>query len=549
MIGSRVGVAAPLLLVTGGMIVGLLPWVPPIEIEPEWILAGVLPPLLYSTAVSMPAMSFRRDFGAIGALSVVLVVLSAVLLGLFFNWVIPELGLAWGIALGAIVSPTDAVATSIVRRLGVSPRVVTILEGEGLLNDATALTLLRTAIAGAAASVSLWGVASEFVLVVLIAVVVGFVVGHVAIRVRARITETTVNTALSFTVPFLAAIPAEHLGGSGLVAAVVAGVVTGHHAPRDLSPRHRLSDRQNWRTVEFLLEGAIFLVMGLQLYGIVEDVRDEHAALGQAILVAALALLLTVLIRAAYLAPLLVALRLRARRGARVRDWIHRERESIEARLAAGQSSRDHRFDPTHWLPDRSQAIRTRIRRGLADIEYLLATPLGWREGTVLVWAGMRGAVTLAAAQTLPTDTPQRPVLILIAFLVATASLLLQGGSLAWVIGWVRPARPDPSADAEERERLLTLLRATAERVQVSQSTPPVDGDQPTDDAPDAVPNPSLDAGRLRGQTWLAIIAAQRRVVLDARDEGTFSADLLEGALRSLDADEIAIRLRGNRDT
>ena len=528
--------------------VGLLPWVPPIEIEPEWILAGVLPPLLYSAAVSMPTMSFRRNFGAISALSVVLVVISAVLLGLFFAWVIPDLGLAWGIALGAIVSPTDAVATSIVKRLGVSPRVVAILEGEGLLNDATALTLLRTAIAGTAMSVSLWGVAGRFVLVIVVAVGIGFVVGHAAIWVRARITDIPVNTALSFAVPFLAAIPTEHLGGSGLVAAVVAGIVTGHHAPRDLSPRHRLADRQNWRTVEFLLEGAIFLVMGLQLNGIVVDVRDEHGALGQAVLIAGAALILTVLIRAAYLAPLLVALRSRARRGERVRDWIHRERETIEARMTTNESSRDHRFSLTRWLPERSQAIRTRIRRGLADIDYLLATPLGWREGTVLVWAGMRGAVTLAAAQTLPADTPQRPVLILIAFIVATASLLLQGGSLAWVIGRVQPARPDPAADAEERDQLLALLRATADRVRASEPPAPADGDQTADDSTGAVPiaNPSLEGGHLRGRTWLAIIAAQREVVLDARDDGTFSPELLEGALRSLDADQIAIGLRGN---
>ena len=144
-IGPKFGVASPLILVVLGILVSLLPFVPAVTIEPEWIIAGVLPPLLYSASVSMPAMNFRREFGAIGGLSVLLVIVSSVLLGLFFAWVIPGLGVAWGIALGAIVSPTDAVATGIVKRAGLSPRVVAILEGESLLNDATALVLLRAA--------------------------------------------------------------------------------------------------------------------------------------------------------------------------------------------------------------------------------------------------------------------------------------------------------------------------------------------------------------------------------------------------------------------
>src|SRR5699024_322683 len=137
-----------------------------------WILAGVLPPLLYSAAASMPSLDFRREFTAIGSLSVVLVLVSTLVTGLFFTWAIPGLSLAWGIALGAIVSPTDAVATSIVKKTGVSPRVVTMLEGEGLLNDATALVLLRSAIAATAATVSLGGVAGSFLAALAVAIIV-----------------------------------------------------------------------------------------------------------------------------------------------------------------------------------------------------------------------------------------------------------------------------------------------------------------------------------------------------------------------------------------
>ena len=145
-VGPRLGIAAPLVLVALGVAASFLPVFGAAHIEPEWILEGVLPPLLYSSAVSMPAMNFRREFGAISGLSVLLVIGSALVLGVFFMLVVPDLGFAWGVALGAIVSPTDAVATSIIKQTSVSKRVVAMLDGESLLNDATALVLLRTAI-------------------------------------------------------------------------------------------------------------------------------------------------------------------------------------------------------------------------------------------------------------------------------------------------------------------------------------------------------------------------------------------------------------------
>ena len=315
-LGPRLGFAAPLLLVVVGIGASLLPFVPEVHIEPEWILSGVLPPLLYSAAVSMPSMNFRREFTAISGLSFVLVVLSSLVVGVVFAWLVPGLGLAWGIALGAIVSPTDAVATSIVKRAGAPTRVVTILEGESLLNDATALVILRAAIAAGAAavSVSLWGVLGSFVYSIVVAGIIGFAVGHLNLLVRARVGEASVNTAISFTVPFLAAIPAEELGASGLVAAVVAGLATGHHAPQFLSPQHRLSDSQNWRTVELILEGAVFLTMGLELSAIIGDVGTDSKSIGVAVGLAAVALLLTILVRAAYVAPLLAGLKSRASR-------------------------------------------------------------------------------------------------------------------------------------------------------------------------------------------------------------------------------------------
>ncbi|HBS73952.1 MAG TPA: sodium:proton antiporter, partial [Microbacterium sp.] len=146
-VAPKVRIAGPLILVAIGLGVSMLPFVPLVEVDPEIILVGVLPPLLYSAAVSLPAIEFRRDLRPIAGLSVLLVLISSFVLALFFLWALPGLGFPLALALGAILSPTDAVATAIAKRLGISRRVVTLLEGESLLNDATSLVLLRTAIA------------------------------------------------------------------------------------------------------------------------------------------------------------------------------------------------------------------------------------------------------------------------------------------------------------------------------------------------------------------------------------------------------------------
>ena len=537
-LGPRLGFAAPLLLVVVGIGASLLPFVPEVHVEPEWILSGVLPPLLYSAAVSMPSMNFRREFTAISGLSFVLVVVSSLVVGVVFAWLVPGLGLAWGIALGAIVSPTDAVATSIVKRAGAPTRVETILQGESLLNDATALVILRAAIAGAAAvSVSLWGVLGSFVYSIVVAGIIGFVVGHLNLLVRARVGEASVNTAISFTVPFLAAIPAEELGASGLVAAAVAGLATGHHAPQFLSAQHRLSDSQNWRTVELILEGTVFLTMGLELSAIAGDVGTDNRSIGIAAGLAAVALLLTILVRAAYVAPLLAGLKLRASRGARLKEGI----ATIQDRFGGiDAASKAHGPFWERRMPsaERVDRFRVRLRRLVADIDYLLAHALGRREGTITVWAGMRGAITLAAAQTLPEDAPSRSRLILIAFLVATSSLLLQGGTLAPLISRLQPAGVDDSVVHDERVRLMSLLEHTAAAVAEERGVDPARvsrGDMEW----------AADQGEDQKRLALDVILAQREALLDARDDGYYSADALNAALAVLDADQISLELKG----
>ncbi|MDR6906981.1 CPA1 family monovalent cation:H+ antiporter [Agromyces sp. 3263] len=545
-IGPKLGFSAPLLLVVVGILVSFLPFVPDIEVDPEWIIAGVLPPLLYSASVSMPSMEFRREFGAISGLSVALVVVSSVALGLLFWWLVPGVTLAAGIALGAIVSPTDAVATSIVKRVGVTPRVVTVLEGESLLNDATALVLLRSAIAATAATVTFWEVVGDFVFAVAVAVVIGWLVGRANLWVRSRVTDATVNTVISFTVPFLASVPSEALGASGLVAAVVAGLVTGRGAIRSLSPQHRMSDVQNWRTIELILEGTVFLVMGLELSTILSDLTDETRGVELGARVAAITLVAVILVRASFVLPMLGLQRRSSRRGASIKPHLTAFQERLdtvepgEVVAPEPQGGSGRRRAGRVLSAASLQRFQTRIRRKVADIDYFMAVPLGWREGTVIVWAGMRGAVTLAAAQTLPQGTPDRSLVIFIAFLVAAGSLLIQGGTLPWLVRLVKPAGVDIEAARTERAQLEEMLRGVADDlVREHREARAATGERQHGDR-----DPAADRELFR-TLRLEIIEAQREALLAARDDGTFSASVLTGALETLDADQISMDLRG----
>ena len=631
-LSDRIGVAPALILLVGGTAVGFLPFIPAIELDSQVVLEGVLPPLLFSTAVSISTINFRRELAPVAVLAILLVALSAAVIGVALALVVPGLSLAWAIAMGAILSPTDAVAISIARRLGVSQRIITVLEGEGLLNDATALVLLSSAVSAATSGgISIGGVLGGFALAVLVALGVGWLVGEVSLRVRSHITEPTVDTVVSFTVPFLAAIPAEHMHGSGLVAAVVAGLITGHRGPRMLPPAHRVASRTNWHTVELTLEGLIFLFMGLEFFGIVEKVDASDLGVRRAIGVAVLAGALTVVVRALVVAPMLKFLSHRTARWAvhweENEEAIHQFQNRCAAivrgeaempqvpwdRRRFVQVQRKLRRDPSHEsIARRARRISSRARRRGADLDYFAADPLRSREGAVIVWAGMRGAITLAAAQTLPTTAPHRPFLLLVAMLVAAGSLTLQGLTLPALVRLSRPAMAG-SADEEEKAAVISLLvnaardvvgdghdltgRSVHEAVatsaepvaEVSRPAPQAEGTtvlqepaaseakaelgtsstcaqdgenlSPTLDqhallrreGTDIVLSPAAVARAWTDPTWrhdelapmreraLDMIRAQREALLDAGDEGLYSADSLEHALDRLDFQEIML--------
>ena len=404
-------------------------------------------------------MDFRRDLRIISAFSVLLVIGSAVVIGYVMSRLIPDIDLATGIALGAIISPTDAVATSIVKRAGVAPRLVTVLEGESLLNDASALVLLRSATAATALLTG--SVAADFVWAVVVAVIIGLVIGRLNLVVRAHIHLPTSNVAISLVVPFFAYIPAERLDASGLVAAVVAGLVTGHGAPKYLRPQDRMTADAVWRTLEMLLESAIFLLMGLELYGLIVEVHDAHDSVWTAIRLGLLAAVLVIIVRAVFVAPSLWLLARRGRRGTAIRDKITSFQDQLQDGSLAprvGRPRRRSEDELDQHRVDRTARISTSLTRRLADIDYLAAQAFGWREGVVLVWAGMRGAVTLAAAQSLPADTPQRSLLVLIAFVVAAGTLMVQGSTLGWLVRLLGLTGRDADADLAAAQELRSVL-------------------------------------------------------------------------------------------
>ncbi|MFV0634439.1 cation:proton antiporter [Demequina sp.] len=523
-VSPRLGVASPLILVALGVGASALPFVEPIEVDPEVILAGVLPPLLYAAGVSIPATDFRREFKSIGALSVLLTIISTVLLGVLFHAILPDLSWPWAFAIGAIVSPSDPVATAIIKRSGVAPRMVSLLEGEALLNDATALVLLRGAVAAAASAVTVWGVAGEFVMAMTVAVIIGWAVGHLNLWISARIPDTTANTVFTFAVPFLASVPAELMGASGLVAAVVAGLVTGNGAARVLSPQVRASDHQTWRAIELMLEGVVYLILGLELIGTIQDVQRDHEGVAFAAGVAALTLLAALVVRAAFIAPLLWVQGRRAARALAAKPKIADARRALASDGSATSAIR--LVTRRRWGGSQQSAemLERHLIRTEADISYLEKAPLGRREGALMVWAGMRGVVTVAAAQTLPIDTPDRSLLVLIAYIVAISSLVIQGGTVAWAVRLLRPA-----GGASEEEVL-------AERVRLQDFLERV-GAQTRED----FQRDERD-GHHHAQ-HLAIIKAKRDALLDVRSLGTFSSPALSAMLAELDAEQIRLEL------
>ena len=559
---KKLGVAAPLILIVVGFAFSFLPGTP-VDIPHEIILIGLLPPILYSAAINVPVIDFRRNLGSITALSVLLVLVTAFVTGFILYMLFPKLDLATGVAIGAVISPTDAVAaTALGKKLGLPPRLVTILEGESLVNDATALVLLRSAIAAAATAVSFWGVVGDFAFAVALAAAFGLVVGFVTVLVRSKLRDPMLDTAISFAVPFIEFIPTEFLHGSGVLAVVIAGLYSGHYGAKKFTAQARISERLNWRTLQFVLENGVFLLMGVQISYLIAETQKFDLSADTAIYLGLLMTLVVLIIRFAFIAPLLAALRRgEARAEEQHTRWgvaLERLRERIDQNE---RLSNNLRFMRRHERVERAHERRR------ADLDQLRAEGLGWRGGVILGWSGMRGVVTLAAAQSLPSGTPYRPQLVLIAFTVAVVTLLVQGGTLPWLIRLTGIRGTDHAADRRELASLLDLIGEAGLQALDNPVFALPHGEQIDPEVIERVRHDTLlaaesaweradhgagDAGlthspqRQYRALRREVLQAERTALLEARSAGTFPSRVLNRAQAMIDLEETRLEQMDN---
>lgn len=397
-VGARTGLPAAALLTLLGIVYALLPG-KNIPLDPELILTFVLPPLLYNAALDSSLIDIRRNLRTVISLSVALVLVSALLIGLGFSLFVSGATLAAGVALGAAVAPPDPVAAlAIGKKVGLPRNLVTLIQGEGLLNDATALTILSVAVAAAVGDgFSYWSAAGEFILVAAGGVVVGIIVAYAIRALRPVMRDPLIANAISLATPFVAYLFAEEVHVSGVLAVVVAGLIVGHDAPRLATGASRLQTSAVWRLVDFLLEGLVFLLIGQQLPTVVKNLEDYSIA--TVVTATAISVGVVLLLR-----PLWLLLT----------QMLPR---SLHTRLGGEADGEDA---PTKSAGD--------IRRERA---------LGGKEIIALTWSGTRGVISLAAIFTLPETTdsglpfPDRDLLLFCTFCVVLVTLVGQGLTFA----------------------------------------------------------------------------------------------------------------------
>ena len=493
-LAKRLRTSAPVLLVAAGVLVALIPGVPSMQVEPDVVLFVLFPPLLYAAALDSSFIAIRTNRRPILLLALGLVLVSTLAVGFTLYALLPEVTIAAGIALGAVVGPPDAVAASAVaRRAGLPRRLVTILEGESLFNDATALTTLKVAVSavGVSGGVSFFDPVRDFFLASVGGAAIGGISGLMLGWLRTHYGHPIVTTSLSFIAPFAIYLAGEEAHTSGVVAVVVAGLLLAHRSPAEQDPASRLSDTALWAIVQFLLEGAVFALIGLQLPDIVSGV---HESVGTIIAVCGTVLAVTLIVR-----PL----------------WL---------------------FGTTY-----------------------LARIMPWSDGakpkwgalSILSWAGMRGVVSLAAAESLPLDFPRRNLLLLVTVVIIVGTLGLQGLTLPWLIRKVGVSPPDPRADALQVAHAQELAgRAALERLDELQAAedPPerivqrlrrqVEYRTFTDwealGSPDAAEAPTRLFARLRRE----MVAAERGVFIRLRDSSELDEEVLRRIQRRLDLEE-----------
>jgi monovalent cation/hydrogen antiporter len=499
----------PIPLVLGGLALGFVPGIPEIELDPDLVLLVFLPPLLYSAAFFSDLRALRDNLRPISLTAVGLVLVTMCAVAVISHEVI---GLTWpmAFALGAIVSPTDPVAsTAIMRRLGAPRRLVNVIEGESLVNDATALVAYRVAVGAAVGeSFSIAEAGLEFLGAAAGGIAIGLAVGYVVAEIRRRLDDTPTELTISLFTAYAAFIPADELGLSGVLAAVTTGLYLGWRAPEVASPQTRLQGFALWEILVFLLNATLFILIGLQLPVIVDALEGRSAGevIGYAALVCA-----TVI-------------------GARF-IWV---------------------FTVPYLIRALDRRPQQRARR------------VGARQRIVTGWAGMRGAVSLAAALALPLETdagaplPDRDLILFITFALILVTVVGQGLTLPALIRRLGVRESGEEEEAEEVRARLVASRAALERLdelvgedwtrddtiervrgvyQFRQRRFKVRAGKVEDD--DGIEDRSIAFQRLMHELY----AVQRQALVELRNAGTISSDVMRRIERELDLEESRLEI------
>lgn len=504
----RLGIPYPILMTLGGLALGLVtrlaPDLPHVELAPELVFLLFLPPLLFSAAFFTSPRDLATFARPIGMLAFGLVLATTLIVGVIVHTLAPAIPWAVAFLLGAVVSPPDAVAaTSIAQRLGLPRRVVIILEGESLVNDATALVAYRLALAAAVSGTfSLGDAALSFVVVSVGGVVIGLIAGWVIIAVLGRVEDPPVEVLLSLLAPFGCWLPAEALGVSGVLSVVTAGIVVGRHISRITSSDTRVLASGVWQMVVFTLTGVVFILIGLQLPTIL-DTLSASRSFGELASWAIVVAVTVILVRLV---------------------WVF----------------------PSTYLP---RMLSARIRE--AEV------PADPRNVLIVGWAGMRGVVSLAAALALPLNVkgggpfPERDLVIFLTFSVILATLVGQGLTLPFLIR--RLGVGDDGSEAHEelhaREaavgaalaRLDELTREWPGHMELidhlrerhQHATEHLEHDHESGEVPkdqEAIEHAIIQR---------AVIDAQRLAVIDLRDRGVIGDEAVRVVVRGLDLEEL----------
>ncbi|MCK6450721.1 MAG: Na+/H+ antiporter [Alphaproteobacteria bacterium] len=508
LLARQTRVPYPIALVLGGLAVSFIPGLPAIAVDPELALTLVLPPILYQAAIFTSWRDFRANIKPIGLLAIGLVLVTTLGVAAVAKLIVPAMPWTAALVLGAIVSPSDAVAaTAIMRNVRVPRRIVTVIEGESLVNDAAGLVFFRFALAAALAgawSFSFPGPGLQFLFLATGGTVIGAAAGYLSVHVQRRIADPMSEIAFSLVFPFAVFIAAEKLHVSAVLAVVAAGLVRGWHAPEVFSAQTRIQAYAVWDVIVFLINTVVFILIGLMLPQVMEGLAGYPLS--------------TLALCAVVVSAAVIALRFLVVFGA-----------------AYG----------------REIAVPTLRRR---------ASELPWRHLVIVGWSGMRGVVSLVMALALPLTMhdgepfPQRELILFLTYAVILATLVLQGGTLGFVIRRLGVGA-DCDTDAEERlARAKSIHAAMAEIDEMAKS-----GRVPAEVAHtirdgyghrladvealfgDFLQRPSGAAAGAYHAAHLAALGAARRRLIKLRRDGQIGDEAWQRLQRELDLEEVRL--------